>query len=110
MIEMLRRVLCFIDAKPPSTKMSNFFPLLSGFRSIWVQLQDYTVLETTEVVVARVRNMVRQRDLLFEWLEVATEGAEALKLDDGKKEAIYTKADKLRKEGRPAEVKLKEVE
>ena len=72
---MLRRVLCFIDAKPPSTKMSNFFPLtkqisvnLGGDPSAFVsarlpfdtpesaishiqQLQDYTVLETTEVVI-----------------------------------------------------------
>lgn len=27
MMEMLRWVPCFIDAEPPSTKMSNFFPL-----------------------------------------------------------------------------------
>lgn len=27
MIEMLRRVLCFTDAEPPSIKMSDFFPL-----------------------------------------------------------------------------------
>lgn len=27
MMEMLRYVPCFTDAKPPSTKMSNFFPL-----------------------------------------------------------------------------------
>lgn len=74
MMEMLRRVLCFTDAEPPSTKMSDFFPLtkrisvnLSGEPPIFVsarlifgmlesaisriqQLQDCMVQETAEVV------------------------------------------------------------
>ena len=89
--------------------------------------------------------MVRQRALLFEWLEVAKamwtfishrmsigeelrakleraesnlvvaqkaamDGAEALKLAEEKKEAIRTKVDKLREEGRVVKAKLKKAE
>ncbi|KAL6321734.1 hypothetical protein AAG906_031248 [Vitis piasezkii] len=95
MMEMLRRVLCFIDVEPPSTKMSDFFPLtkrisvnLGGEPPIFVsarllfgmpesvisriqQLQDCTVQETAEVVVAEVCNMMRQCALLVERLKVA---------------------------------------
>lgn len=42
--------------------------------------------------------------------KVAAEGVEALKLAEGKKEAIDTKADKIRKEGKVPEAKLKKVE
>lgn len=42
--------------------------------------------------------------------KVVAEGAEALKLAEGKKEMIDTEADKLRKEGKVLEAKLKKVE
>ncbi|KAJ9687279.1 hypothetical protein PVL29_015956 [Vitis rotundifolia] len=54
----------------------------------------------------------------LEWVEsdlasaqkAAVEGAEALKLAEGEKELIRIKVDKLRKESKTAEVKLKEAE
>ena len=42
--------------------------------------------------------------------KVAVEGAEALKLADGEKEAIRAEVDKLRNEGRTTEAKFKEAE
>ena len=42
--------------------------------------------------------------------KVIVEGAEALKLTEGEKKAIRIDADKLRKEGKTTEVKLKETE
>ena len=53
----------------------------------------------------------------LEWVEsdltaaqkAAVEGAEALKLAEGEKEVIRIKVDKLRKESKIAEVKLKEA-
>ena len=42
--------------------------------------------------------------------KVAVEGAEALKLADGEKEAIRAEADKLRNKGRTTEAKFKEAE
>ncbi|KAL6334747.1 hypothetical protein AAG906_021406 [Vitis piasezkii] len=115
MMEMLRRVPCFTDAEPPSTKMSDFFPLTK-----WIL--DCTIQETTEVVVVGVRNIVRQRALRFERLEIveaiaispplegATKGTEALKAAKWEKETICTEADKLREEGRTIEAKFKEAE
>ena len=41
--------------------------------------------------------------------KAAVEGAEALKLAEGEKEVIRIKVDKLRKESKTAEVKLKEA-
>ena len=41
--------------------------------------------------------------------KVATEGTEALKLIEGEKETIHTKADKLREEGRAVKAKFKEA-
>ena len=42
--------------------------------------------------------------------KVAVEGADALKLADGEKEAIRAEADKLRNEGRTTEAKFKDAE
>ena len=42
--------------------------------------------------------------------KVVVEGAKALKLADGEKEAIRAEADKLRNEGRTIEAKFKEAE
>eukprot|EP00261_Vitis_vinifera_P037768 XP_019079011.1 PREDICTED: uncharacterized protein LOC109123520 [Vitis vinifera] len=94
MIEMLRRVPCFTDVELHSTKMLDFFPFtnrvlvsLGGdlLISITTQLplgtpnstvsriqllQDCMTQETAKVVVVRVRNLMRQRALLFELLEV----------------------------------------
>ena len=74
-MEMLRRVPCFIDAEPPSTKMSDFFSLtkwisvnMGGDPPIFVtswfpfgtpesvvsriqQLQDCTVQKTMKMVI-----------------------------------------------------------
>ena len=73
MVEMLKQIPCFIEAKPPSTKMSDFFPLtkwislnLEGdppvFVSAWLPfstpesivsyiqlMQGYTAQKTVEV-------------------------------------------------------------
>ncbi|RVW84079.1 hypothetical protein CK203_040544 [Vitis vinifera] len=78
MMEMLRQVPCFIDTEPPSTKMSDFFSLtkwisvnLGGeppvFISAWLL---FGTPESAVSVVIGVRNIVRQRALLFERLEV----------------------------------------
>ena len=39
-MEMLRRVPCFTDLKPPSTKMSDFFPLIKWI-SVNIGSDDY---------------------------------------------------------------------
>ncbi|RVW68390.1 hypothetical protein CK203_061697 [Vitis vinifera] len=90
---MLRRVPCFTNAELPSTKMSDFFPLTKRIlvnmgndlpvfvlaqTPIWHLSPSFPYSATVglhgsedcEVVVARVRNMVCQRALLFERLEV----------------------------------------
>ncbi|RVW75676.1 hypothetical protein CK203_055230 [Vitis vinifera] len=64
MMEMLKGVLCFTDAETPSTKMSDFFPLTK-------RISEWTVPKTVEVVVAGIRYMMRTREQLFKWLEVA---------------------------------------
>ncbi|WJZ80866.1 hypothetical protein VitviT2T_000741 [Vitis vinifera] len=84
MMEILKRVSCFTDAESPSTKRSDFFPLIKGISvnlggdpptfvsarlpfgtlesvvSRIQQLQDCTVSKTTKVCAQ-----------LFEWLDVA---------------------------------------
>ncbi|RVW91808.1 hypothetical protein CK203_045906 [Vitis vinifera] len=90
-MEMLRRVPCFTDAESPSTKMSDFFPLtkrisvnLGGEPLVSSQPDSFSARPSSPYPVfsnckiarcKRLRkwvcNMVRQRALLFEWLEVA---------------------------------------
>nr|CAN67634.1 hypothetical protein VITISV_031865 [Vitis vinifera] len=95
LMEMLKGVSCFMDAEAPSMKMFDFFPLIKrvsvnmggdppNFVSAWLpfctlesavsciqHLQEWTMLETVEVVEVGIRYMMRTRAQLFKRLEVA---------------------------------------
>ncbi|RVX05863.1 hypothetical protein CK203_023757 [Vitis vinifera] len=94
MMEMLKGVPCFMDAEVTSTRMSNFFPLtkrvsmnMGGDPPSFVKvrlpfgtpesavsciqhLQEWTIPETAEVVVAGIHYMMHTREHLFKRLEV----------------------------------------
>ncbi|KAL6332099.1 hypothetical protein AAG906_020780 [Vitis piasezkii] len=94
LMEMLKGVSCFTDAEAPSTRMSDFFSLtkrvslnIGGDPPAFVKaqlpfgtpesvvsciqhLQEWTIPETVEVVVADIRYMMRTREQLFKRLEV----------------------------------------
>ncbi|KAJ9684965.1 hypothetical protein PVL29_017119 [Vitis rotundifolia] len=123
---MLKQIPCFTDVEPPSTRMSDFFPLtkwisvnLGSNPPIFISaqlsfgtpkstisriqpIQDNTTQETAEVVVVGVRNLMRQRALLFEQLE-------ALRQAKGKKEMARAEANRLKEGGKTVEAKCKEV-
>ncbi|KAJ9678368.1 hypothetical protein PVL29_020517 [Vitis rotundifolia] len=103
MKKILERTPCFTDPESPPTKMPDFF---------------------SPIVIAGVRSLMYQRDILFEWLKM-TEGMRAFishrmstaeefhaKLEKAreKKEAARDEVERLRRESKEAEHLRKERE
>ncbi|KAJ9682519.1 hypothetical protein PVL29_018438 [Vitis rotundifolia] len=94
MEEILKRVPCFIEVKPSSTKMSNFFLLM---KRISMNLDDNPLFlsqPSSHLVVAGVWNLLRQCALLFERLEVAEAIKAFVTQQIGSSEELCTKRER----------------
>ncbi|KAL6312552.1 hypothetical protein AAG906_029548 [Vitis piasezkii] len=113
MMDILKHVPCFTDAKPPSTKMSDFFPLT---KQISVNLGGNLPVFTVEVVTSSILLLFRIMHTSLAGtnpisiISSSWWGVEALKLAKGEREAIHIEADKLKKKSGVVEAKLKGIE
>ncbi|KAL6319904.1 hypothetical protein AAG906_036977 [Vitis piasezkii] len=102
----IRQVPCFTMLEPPAPGIDALFPLTRQYfvdRMSVLQcihpMQQYTVVETTEVGVAAIRNLMRQRSSLFRQLEKAiSNGGRLLKETEEESEVAKAKARRMGEE------------